>query len=297
MTYRPLLSFQYRELEFIRYLHLFRTPFLDYFFLLWSYADRSGFFIILFPIIWFGISELWGARLFYLVCAQMHVVNMLKSIFNLPRPCVIDPSVGILHLTSPGMPSGAAMSSIILPGMLIYAYPRWWTWLVGGLFWFFLSFSRVYLGVHFPSDVFVGWCVGALLLYLFIRYHQTLEDFLSRISWRHALVIAVGVPVLLYLIAEAHIAPLSFAMAGISLGLALNKRDKMWMTDPVSLTQRITRIGICLLGVAVIYVLLTFEISLFPYAWMKSFKKPLIQFIAGLWISRWVVYFIPKYAR
>jgi membrane-associated phospholipid phosphatase len=58
-------------------------------------------------------------------------------------------------------PSGHAMGSMaFVAALAVLAWPtrwRWWAIILGGLFTLSVGFSRVYLGVHFPSDVVAGW--------------------------------------------------------------------------------------------------------------------------------------------
>ncbi|MBW4572032.1 MAG: phosphatase PAP2 family protein [Tolypothrix carrinoi HA7290-LM1] len=60
-----------------------------------------------------------------------------------------------------GFPSGHAMSSMTLVAVLvILTWGSRWRWLViiaGSLFVLAIGWTRLYLGVHYPSDILAGW--------------------------------------------------------------------------------------------------------------------------------------------
>jgi membrane-associated phospholipid phosphatase len=84
-----------------------------------------------------------------------------KLLFERARP-VLDH----LPLPAPGyaFPSGHATVSMALGAALIMlAWRTSWRWLVlilATLIVFLIGLSRVYLGVHYASDVLAGWCIG-----------------------------------------------------------------------------------------------------------------------------------------
>ena len=61
-------------------------------------------------------------------------------------------------------PSGHAMGSMTLAmTAILLAWPSRWRWpvlVLASLFAVFVGYSRVYLGVHFPSDILAGWMAG-----------------------------------------------------------------------------------------------------------------------------------------
>ena len=101
--------------------------------------------------------------------------NLIKRTIERPRPSHETELVDQVHLVSEpdgtlykggpyGFPSSHAANAMAL-ALIVVAFltreKKLWTVLM--LCWVLLvSYSRIYLGVHYPGDIVVGWCVGAL---------------------------------------------------------------------------------------------------------------------------------------
>lgn len=78
-------------------------------------------------------------------------------------------------------PSGHAMSSMTLVAVLVILTwgareKRWLVLIAGSLFVLTIGWTRLYLGVHYPSDILAGWVVSvawAVGVSLIIRPHLT----------------------------------------------------------------------------------------------------------------------------
>ena len=93
--------------------------------------------------------------------------NVLKYWFDRPRPDLVAHLVDVHTLS---FPSGHAMLSAVayltLGALIAQVQPRRRLKLyvlgIGIVLTLLIGSSRVYLGVHWPTDVLAGWCLGAV---------------------------------------------------------------------------------------------------------------------------------------
>lgn len=109
----------------------------------------------------------WSAALLWISMLGSGLVNMtLKSAFARPRPDVFEWRAP--HVGTASFPSGHAMTSMVVYGTLGFLIGRlmptralrWLTWFMAALVIALVSLSRLYLGVHYPSDVLGGLMTG-----------------------------------------------------------------------------------------------------------------------------------------
>jgi len=84
-----------------------------------------------------------------------------KLLFQRARPTLW---ISAVHETNYSFPSGHAMGSMaVVAALLILLWHTPWRWAMLAIGVFFVAavgLSRVYLGVHYPSDIFAGWCAA-----------------------------------------------------------------------------------------------------------------------------------------
>ena len=143
-------------------LHALATPTLNHFLVitsrlgyLWGVMPLDAIILVLLVVrrrfrdgLFFGISVMGSAML--------NIVA--KNYFARMRP---DLWLSITPETTYSFPSGHAMGSTTLGmAVIILCWPTRWRWpalTVSVIFVLLVGVSRVYLGVHYPSDILAGW--------------------------------------------------------------------------------------------------------------------------------------------
>lgn len=85
---------------------------------------------------------------------------ILKNIIQRPRPFLADDAITtiVMQPLSYSMPSSHSASSFVAATLLSYYFPKYR--IPFFILAFSIAFSRVYIGVHYPSDIFVGALLG-----------------------------------------------------------------------------------------------------------------------------------------
>jgi len=280
-----------------------------------SFLGTEQFFLAVLPALYWCVDSGIGLRVGVILLLNTSVNDAAKLAIHGPRPYWYSPEVKAYATeTSFGAPSGHAQIATGVWGMLAVSLKKRWAWLLAGGIIFLIGFSRLYLGVHFPHDVLLGWLIGGLLLWLVLWAWDPVSDWLRERSpsWQ---ILAAFLASLVLILVElvpflglklggwmppqawaawaGQAVSLSGAMIssgaffGLTAGLAGFKQQGGFSTSG-GVPKRILRYVLGMLGLLILYVGLDLLFNLFTHGgegWFVYLLQYVRYALVGAWIS------------
>lgn len=189
------------------------------------------------------------------------LVTGIKNRLCVPRPYTRDPSVGLATESSWSTPSGhSAGAAAVFPvmGAVEKKWKRWVRIVVAAVMPLFIGVSRCYVGVHYPTDVLSGLCLGYMVALFVVLFFDQIDAKLSglRTSFR-VLIVALITYALLLL--DNMDSSMTGGFFGLELGCILLSQKGGFDASKGTVKQKLLRF---LLGAV---------IALLPYLLMKIF--------------------------
>jgi membrane-associated phospholipid phosphatase len=261
------------------------SPALDLPFKALTFPGEEEFIMVFLPLLYWCFERRIGLRLAALTLLSIYANSIIKLWANQPRPFEVDSRVKQLGAeVSRGFPSGHTQNAVVMWGYLALQLRRRWMWILAAALMILTPLSRLYLGVHFPTDLLGGYLIGALLLWLFCRFEPQVESWLGRQSLLAQLALAVVAPIALTLLPLANNQDALTAAAtvlGMGVGLALERRYIRFAVAG-SLWQRAARF---LLGMAIALALRFGLKAAFEGVEPESAFRVLRYTLIGLWVT------------
>ena len=259
------------------------SPALDLLFKFFSYLGTEDFLLVAVPLVYWCVSRQYGARLIALFIVSTYAVSYIKVAINEPRPFSVDPRIKMLDtVNDASFPSGHTQGAVVVWGYLATAFKRRWLTILSIALIVFIPLSRIYLGVHYPTDVLGGYVIGGLFLLGGVWLMGPIETWLvkKRMWWQIGLTLLVTI--FLLALFPTHddngITELALLCSG-GIGMALERRFVRFSSSgaPSSLILRLV------LGLAVLMALrFGLKAAFDPLGAELTFRFIRYMFI-GLW--------------
>lgn len=157
-------------MEILKFFEGLRVPLLDKLMQVISYLGEETVFMVV-ALILFWCVDKWKGYFILAVGFLGTLLNQfLKLVFRVPRPWVKDPNFTIVESARSGatgysFPSGHTQNAVGTFGGIARSTKRTWLRVVCIVLAVLIGLSRMYLGVHYPTDVGVAMVIGVVLIF------------------------------------------------------------------------------------------------------------------------------------
>jgi membrane-associated phospholipid phosphatase len=207
-----------------------------------TFLGYENFFFLVLPLVYWSVDAKVGLQIAFILTTSNYLNAIVKMLFAAPRPYWVSAQVEPLSVEHTfGIPSGHAQNAAAIWGTLAAGIHKRWAWVAAILLTFFIGFSRLYLGMHFLHDVMLGWLLGILLLFAFLRFWDPIVVWLKGKTMSQQVTVAFVVSLLMiaigflsYIPLNAYVFPVEWTDNALRVGP---------LPDPVSVEGILTSAG------------------------------------------------------
>lgn len=191
-------------MDFLRLLEGIRTSWLNEIMYGITQIGDEIFFLVFSVLIFWCIDKRKGYYLLSIGFIGTEINQLMKMMFRIPRPWVLDPDFTIVEKARAGatgysFPSGHTQNIVGTMGGTARATEKRGIRMVCTVVMVLVAFSRMYLGVHTPKDVLTAAAIALILVFGLYPVFRKLEEKPERMWWFLGGMTVLGVLVLLYM--------------------------------------------------------------------------------------------------
>ena len=189
------------ELQFLKWLESMRTGFFTSLFEGITILGEETLVILFVVALWFAVDSRLAQKVFFVTICSTGLNGIIKNIAQVPRP--FDKGiVPVRQETATGFsfPSGHTQNFSTWSTLFAIEFKKKWLTVLVAVFIALVAFSRLYLGVHYPSDVIVGVALGVGMAFLGDYLFERVKD----VKKLYVAVLIIFAPFIVYFLIVAH---------------------------------------------------------------------------------------------
>jgi membrane-associated phospholipid phosphatase len=239
-------------LDIVRSVQVIASPVMTALMKAVSTLGTEWFYMAALSLVYWCVDRRRGARIAVVFLFSNFLNLWAKTIFAQPRPYQLDPKVGMAEEVTYGLPSNHAQGATVFWGTAARLFRKPWGLVLAIILPLIIGFSRVYLGVHFPTDVFAGWLLGAAIVAVDAFLGDRISAFIGSLDLR---IKALAVAVIAFVMNALYPSDMSISalFLGSLLGFLLAEKEADFSVEG-ALGQRILRWLVGMAGALAIYL-------------------------------------------
>lgn len=166
------------QLDILMMIQSLRNDILTAIFTFFTVCTEVPVITVLSAILYWCVDKKSGQRIIFALSGSLNINGAMKNYIKMPRPIGSEglESLRIETATGYSFPSGHTQTCTTFWTSLMILFKKNWIYIVGIIMILGAGLSRLYLGVHWPTDVIGGWIFGIILSIVFIKIFDYIDE-------------------------------------------------------------------------------------------------------------------------